>query len=123
MTLRRGEPRFPNQTSAFAALEQGKLDAFCNDEVQLYGLKNKSKSPREWEILGTLVWLSYEPYAMAMRKNDSDFRAVVNNALMEAIENGEYFTLYEKWFGSKSETPIRMSPSFKQFLVYQVIPK
>ncbi len=74
-------------------------------------------------ILGGLEWGSYEPYAMAMRKNDSDFRTVVNNVLMEAIENGEYFTLYEKWFGSKSETPIRMSRSFKQFMGYQVVPK
>ena len=113
---------FPNQAAAFTALEEGKLDAFCNDEVQLYGLKYKSKSPRDWELLGA-EWLSYEPYGMAMRKNDSDFRAVVNNALMEAIEGGEYFNLYEKWFGSRSETPIRMSRSFKAFLEYQVIPK
>jgi ABC-type amino acid transport substrate-binding protein len=68
-------------------------------------------------------WISYEPYGMAMRKNDTDFRAVVNNALMEAIEGGEYFKLYEKWFGPKSDVPYPMSQAFKTFLLYQVVPK
>ena len=42
---------------------------------------------------------SYEPYGMAMWRNEADFRNLVNNGLMEAIESGKYFELYEKWFG------------------------
>jgi ABC-type amino acid transport substrate-binding protein len=112
---------FPDQAAAFMALQQGKLDAYCNDAIQLWGLKYKSANPDQWDIVGD--WISYEPYGMAMRKNDSDFRAVVNNALMEAIEGGEYFKLYEKWFGAKGEVPYPMSQSFKTFLLYQVVPK
>jgi ABC-type amino acid transport substrate-binding protein len=48
---------------------------------------------------------------------------VVNNALMEAIEGGEYFKLYEKWFGPKGEVPYPMSQAFKSFLLYQTVPK
>jgi ABC-type amino acid transport substrate-binding protein len=112
---------FPDQAAAFMALQQGKLDAYCNDAIQLWGLKYKSATPDQWDVVGD--WISYEPYGMAMRKNDSDFRAVVNNALMEAIEGGEYFKLYEKWFGTKSDVPYPMSPAFKSFLLYQVAPK
>ena len=112
---------FPDQAAAFLALQQGKLDAYCNDAIQLWGLKYKSPTPAQWEVVGD--WISYEPYGMAMRKNDSDFRAVVNNALMEAIEGGEYFKLYEKWFGEKSDVPYPMSQAFKSFLLYQVVPK
>ncbi len=111
---------FPDQAAAFLALQQGKLDAFCNDAIQLWGLKYKS-DPTQWEVVGD--WISYEPYGMAMRKNDSDFRAIVNNALMEAIEGGEYFKLYEKWFGPKSEVPYPMSQASKTFLLYQTVPK
>ncbi len=68
-------------------------------------------------------WISYEPYGMALRKNDSDFRAVVNNALMEALEEGEYFKVYDKWFGPKSDTPYPLSDSAKSFLTMQVVPK
>jgi len=60
---------------------------------------------------------------MAMRKNDSDFRAVVNNGLMEAIESGTYFELYEKWFGPKGEVPYPLTPENKRFLLMQVVPK
>jgi ABC-type amino acid transport substrate-binding protein len=112
---------FPDQAAAFLDLQQGKLDAYCNDAIQLWGLKVKSSSPDEWEIVGD--WISYEPYGMAMRKNDSDFRAVVNNALMEAIEGGEYFKTYQKWFGPKSDLPYPMSQAFKILLLYQVVPK
>lgn len=112
---------FPDQAAAFLDLQRGKLDAYCNDAIQLWGLKYKSPTPDQWEVVGD--WISYEPYGMAMRKNDSDFRAVVNNGLMEAIEGGEYFKLYQKWFGPKSDVPYPMSQAFKIFLLYQVVPK
>ena len=112
---------FPDQAGAFMALQQGKVDAYCNDGIQLWGLKYKSGNPDQWEVVGN--YISYEPYGMAMRKNDSDFRAVVNAALMEAIEGGEYFQLYDKWLGPKSDVPYPMAPDVKAFLLYQVVPK
>lgn len=112
---------FPDQAAAFMALQQGKLDAYCNDGIQLWGLKYKSANPDQWEVVGD--YISYEPYGMAMRKNDSDFRQVVNVTLMEAIEGGEYFKLYDKWFGPKSDVPYPLSPQVKTFLFYQVVPK
>jgi hypothetical protein len=60
---------------------------------------------------------------MALRKNDSDFRQVVNVTLMEAIEGDEYFRLYDKWFGPKSDFPYPLNPLVKTFLLYQVVPK
>jgi len=112
---------FPDQAAAYMALQQGKLDAYCNDGIQLWGLKYKSANPADWEVVGDFI--SYEPYGMAMRKNDSDFRQVVNVALMNAIEGGEYFKLYEKWFGPKSDVPYPLSHEAKTFLLYQVAPR
>jgi ABC-type amino acid transport substrate-binding protein len=112
---------FPDQPAAFTAMTQGKVDAYTNDGIQLWGLKMKASNPDDWEVVGE--WYTYEPYGMAMRKNDSDFRQVVNVALMEAIEGGEYFNLYEKWFGLKSEVPYPLSPEAKRFLEMQVVPK
>jgi polar amino acid transport system substrate-binding protein len=112
---------FPDQAAAFMALQQGKVDAYCNDGIQLWGLKYKSGNPDQWEVVGE--YISYEPFAMGMRKNDSDFRGIVNATLMEAIEGGEYFQLYDKWFGPKSDVPYPMAPDVKAFLLYQVIPK
>ena len=112
---------FPDQAAAFTALVQGRVDTYTNDGIQLAGLKVKAPNPAEWKIVGDFY--SYEPYGMAMRKNDSDFRAVVNNALMEALEGGEYFKLYDKWFGPKGELPYPLTDDVKSFLMYQVVPK
>jgi ABC-type amino acid transport substrate-binding protein len=112
---------FPDQAAAFTALRQDRIDTYTNDGIQLAGLKAKAPFPEVWKIVGDLY--SYEPYAMAMRKNDSDFRAVVNRTLMEAIEGGEYFRLYDKWFGPKSEVPYSMSDKARSFLMMQVVPK
>ena len=112
---------FPDQPAAFQALLQGQVDAYTNDGIQLAGLKSKAQNPAQWEIVGDFY--SYEPYGMAMRKNDSDFRAVVNNGLMEAIDSGKYFELYEKWFGPRGEVPYPLTPENRRFLQLQVVPK
>ena len=112
---------FPDQPAAFQALAQGQVQAYTNDGIQLAGLKAKAPRPDDWTVVGE--YYSYEPYGMAMRKNDSDFREVVNAALMEAIESGTYFSLYEKWFGAKGEVPYPLPPETKRFLQMQVVPK
>ena len=112
---------FPDQPAAFQALLQGQVDAYTNDGIQLAGLKAKAPNPAQWDIVGD--FFSYEPYGMAMRKNDSDFRNVVNAGLMEGIESGKYFEIYDKWFGPKGELPYPMSAAVRQFMIYQVVPK
>ncbi len=112
---------FPDQPAAFQALAQGQVDAYTNDGVQLAGLIAKAPNPSEWQIVGD--YYSYEPYGIAMRKNESDFRNVVNDGLMESIESGKYFQLYDKWFGPKGDVPYTMTPENKRFLILQVVPK
>ena len=102
---------FPDQPAAFQALLQGQVDAYTNDGIQLAGLKVKAQNPAQWEIVGD--FFSYEPYGMAMRKNDADFRSVVNGGLMDGI----------KWFGPKGELPYPMSAGVRTFMLYQAVPK
>lgn len=112
---------FPDQPAAFQALAQGQVEAYANDGVQLAGLRAKAPRPNDWEIVGE--FFSYEPYGMAMRKNDSDFRHLINVGLMDAIASGLYFQLYEKWFGPKGEVPYPLSSETRRFLEMQVVPK
>jgi len=112
---------FPDQPAAFTALAQGKIDAYTNDGVQLAGLKAKAPTPAEWDVVGE--FFTYEPYGMAMRKNESDFRNLVDFTLMEAIESGEYQKLYDKWFGPQGEVPYPLSETARIFLQMQVIPR
>jgi len=112
---------FPDQPAAFQALTQGQVQAYTNDGIQLAGLRAKAPKPDDWAVVGE--FFSYEPYGMAMRKNDSDFRQVVNVGLMDAISSGLYFDIYEKWFGTKGEVPYPLSAESKRFLQMQVVPK
>jgi polar amino acid transport system substrate-binding protein len=112
---------FPDQPAAFQALLQGQVDAYTNDGIQLVGLKMKAPNPAQWDVVGDFY--SYEPYGMAMRRNEADFRNVVDNALMEGIESGKFFEIYDKWFGPKGELPYPMTPAVRQFMIYQVVPK
>lgn len=112
---------FPDQPAAFQALAQGQVQAYTNDGVQLAGLRAKAPRPDDWSVVGE--FFSYEPYGMALRKNDSDFRQMVNVSLMDAISSGLYFQLYDKWFGVKGEVPYPLSAETKRFLEMQVVPK
>jgi ABC-type amino acid transport substrate-binding protein len=112
---------FPDQPAAFQALAQGQVDAYTNDGIQLAGLRVKAPTPGDWEIVGDFY--SYEPYGMAMRKGDSDFRAVANNGLMEGIDSGKFFEIYDKWFGPRGELPYPMTADIKKFMIYQSVPK
>ena len=112
---------FPDQPAAFQALAQRQVDAYTNDGIQLAGLRAKAPKPDDWIVIGEFY--SYEPYGMAMRKNDADFRQLVNVGLMDAIASNLYFEIYDKWFGAKGEVPYPMTPETKRFLQMQVVPK
>jgi ABC-type amino acid transport substrate-binding protein len=112
---------FPDQPAAFQALAQGQVQAYTNDGIQLAGLRAKAPKPDDWSVVGEFY--SYEPYGMAMRRNESDFRHVVNVGLMDAISSGLYFQLYDKWFGPKGEVPYPLTAESKRFLQMQVVPK
>jgi ABC-type amino acid transport substrate-binding protein len=112
---------FPDQPAAFQALAQGQVHAYTNDGIQLAGLRAKAPKPDEWAVVGE--FFSYEPYGIAIRKNDSDFRQLVNVGLMDAIASGLYFEIYDKWFGAKGEVPYPLPPETKRFLQMQVVPK
>ena len=112
---------FPDQPAAFQALAQGQVQAYTNDGIQLAGLRAKAPKPDDYALVGE--FFSYEPYGMAMRKNDSDFRQAVNAGLMNAIASGLYFEIYDKWFGAKGEVPYPMTAEIKRFLQMQVVPK
>jgi len=112
---------FPDQPAAFQALAQGQVQAYTNDGIQLAGLKAKAPKPDDWAIVGD--FFSHEPYGMAMRKNEAEFRDLVNAGLAEAINSGKYFQLYDKWFGPKGEVPYPLTPETKQFLQKQLATK
>ena len=77
-------------------LEQGLADAFVMDEVLLHGTRENAANPEKFAIRGTP--LSVEPYAIMLRKDDPDFKKMVDVQMAKLAVSGEIFRLYNRWF-------------------------
>ena len=87
---------FDTITDAFAALENGQIDAIINDfPVSAYRAKTSNGS---LVIVQTIP--TGEQYGIAFPKN-SELLKPANKALAEIKKDGTYAKLYEKWFGQK----------------------
>jgi glutamate/aspartate transport system substrate-binding protein len=86
-----------DQQQGFAALLKGNVDAYASDRSLLMGLVLDSGTQNDWAI-GPET-LSYEPYALMMRRNDADFRLAVNRELARLSRSREIFGIYDRWFG------------------------
>lgn len=87
----------------FKDLTEGKIDIFSADQVVLIGLVLKADNPNELTILPDMF--SYEPFALAVRRNDADFRLIADRVLSELNRSKQIETIYDKWFGNFSKMP------------------
>lgn len=78
------------------ALETDRVDAYSTDHILLFGLISKSKNPDDFAVVGD--FLSFDPYAIMVRRNDSAFELVGKKALAEVFRSGEIYEIYSKWF-------------------------
>jgi len=88
-----------DHAESFKAVEDGKAVAFPMDDVLLYGLISKSKKPDDFAVVGK--YLSVEPYAIMLRRDEPAFEKLVNRALIDLFQTGEIKRLYAKWFNTK----------------------
>jgi ABC-type amino acid transport substrate-binding protein len=79
------------------ALRKGYIDAFTADQIVLIGLASNAEDPNEFTIAS--VVFSYEPFALAVRRNDADFRLVADRVLSQLYRSGEILQIYERWVG------------------------
>ncbi len=78
-------------------LEAGSVDAYAGDKVKLTALALQSREPTRMALV--LEDLSYEPYALALPRNDSALRLEVNRALTQIYAGGEIEAIFEQWLG------------------------
>jgi glutamate/aspartate transport system substrate-binding protein len=84
---------------SFKAVEEGRAVAFPMDDVLLYGLISKAKNPDDYAVVGK--YLSVEPYAIMLRRDEPQFEKLVNRALIDLFQSGEIRRIYAKWFNTK----------------------
>jgi glutamate/aspartate transport system substrate-binding protein len=81
---------------SFLTLETGRAVAFMMDDALLYGEMAKARKPGDWVVVGTPQ--SLEAYGCMMRKDDPQFKKLVDSAIAKLMQSGEAEKIYNKWF-------------------------
>ena len=72
-----------DHNESFAAVADGRAVAFPMDDVLLYGLISKASKPDDFAVVGK--YLSVEPYAIMLRKDEPAFERIVDRTLIEHV--------------------------------------
>ncbi len=86
-----------NAGEGVAMVESGSADAYAGDKIKLVGLAAQAKDPARLALLAED--LSFEPYAMALPRNDSALRLEVNKALTQIYLGGDIDPIFAQWLG------------------------
>jgi glutamate/aspartate transport system substrate-binding protein len=85
-------------SESFLNVESGHAVAFPMDSVLLYAFRANAKNPVEYDVVGD--FLSDDPYAIMVRKDDPAFKRAADNAMIALMRSGEIKAIYRKWFES-----------------------
>jgi glutamate/aspartate transport system substrate-binding protein len=88
-----------DHAESFLAVETGRAVAFPMDDILLYSLVASAKTPGDYVVIGE--FLSDDPYAIMLRKDDAEFKKLVDATVSSLYKSGEINKLYTKWFQSK----------------------
>jgi glutamate/aspartate transport system substrate-binding protein len=92
MTITQGK----DHAESFLLVETGRASAWMEDDVLLAGFRANAKSPADFKLLDK----SYpsDPYALMIRKDDLQFKALVDEVLAQLMRSGQFEKLYIQWF-------------------------
>jgi glutamate/aspartate transport system substrate-binding protein len=111
----------PNLDGAYAMLVAGKADAFASDDILLAGYIATRPEGRNFGIVGD--YLSFEPYAITLRKGDPDFANLVKDSFARMASEGTLARLYVRWLVDRLPTGetlrVPMSPYLTE--MYRVL--
>ncbi|TMH07844.1 MAG: amino acid ABC transporter substrate-binding protein [Betaproteobacteria bacterium] len=80
-----------------AQVIRARVDAYAGDRIVLISLRDASAERDRLQLLDSDF--SYEPYALAVGRDDPDFRLAVNRALVELYRSGEIDMIFYRWLG------------------------
>ena len=83
---------------ALQMMEDGRAVALALDDVLLFGLRANSNDSALLEVVGET--LQIEPYGCMLRKDDPEFKKLVDGTIARLMKSGEFTRLYAKWFES-----------------------
>jgi ABC-type amino acid transport substrate-binding protein len=86
----------PEHAKAMQMVLAGEADGFVMDDVLLYGLISSSADPARLKVVGK--FLTIEPLAIMMRKDDPEFKKICDEEMKRLILSREAYAIYDHWF-------------------------
>ena len=87
-----------DHAESFLLLVQDRASAFVMDDILVAGEIANSASPGDFTILTDS--LRSEPYSMMLRRDDPQFKALVDKTIGGVMKSGQINAIYAKWFTS-----------------------
>lgn len=84
-----------DRTEGWARLNQDNIDALASDQIVLIGLIMSAPDPQRYTLDSEIF--SYEPYGFVLRRDDADFRLLVNRVLAGIYRSGDHADIFYKW--------------------------
>lgn len=103
-------------TEGMQLLDEGKVDGYASDRAMLVGQVFRSPDRSQYAI--TRDVFSFEPYALMLRRGDTDFRLAADRALAALYSNARIRRLYHDWFGRYGEP---MNPVLEAMYEFQAV--
>jgi glutamate/aspartate transport system substrate-binding protein len=93
LTVLRGN----DHPQSFTSVETGRAVAFAEDDILLAGLAANSKAPGDYNLV-PIEGMDADPYSLMLRRDDPEFKRVVDAAIEQVFKSGAIEKLYDKWF-------------------------
>jgi glutamate/aspartate transport system substrate-binding protein len=87
-----------DHAESFLLLADDRVVAFVMDDILLAGQIANSKAPGDFKIINES--LRTEPYGIMLRKDDPQFKKLVDGTLAGLMKSGEIEKIYAKWYTS-----------------------
>jgi glutamate/aspartate transport system substrate-binding protein len=87
-----------DHAESFLLVADDRAVAFIMDDILLAGQIANARNPADYRILPES--LRQEPYSMMLRKDDPQFKALVDNSVGSLMKSGAIEKIYAKWFTS-----------------------
>jgi glutamate/aspartate transport system substrate-binding protein len=87
-----------DHAESFLLVADDRVVAFVMDDILLAGQIANARNPADFRILPES--LRQEPYSMMLRKDDPQFKTLVDRTIGGVMKSGEIDKIYAKWFTS-----------------------
>ena len=79
-------------------LLDGRADVLVLDDVLLQGLLMNADEADAYKVVVLDESYAVEPYGIMLRRNDPEFKKLVDETLVGLMKSGEFARVYDKWF-------------------------